>query len=203
MSKEGRIGVSLPGLDVPEKSVVGLIPETMLRSDLPELPQVSEVEAVRHYTALSLRNYGVDNGLYPLGSCTMKYNPKVNEDMARLAGFSNIHPLQESHTVQGALALMYELQQDLAEIAGMDACTLQPAAGSHGELTGLKIIRAYHEHRGEHRTKIIVPDSAHGTNPASATACGLETVQIASEADGSVNLEALRAAVGQTRLLSC
>lgn len=196
LSKEGRIGISLPGLDVPEKSMGVMMPQAMLRSEMPELPQVSEVEAVRHYTALSLRNYGVDNGFYPLGSCTMKYNPKVNEDMAKLAGFSSIHPLQDAHTVQGALALMYELQQDLAEIAGMDACTLQPAAGSHGELTGLKIIRAYHEHRGEHRTKIIVPDSAHGTNPASATACGLETIQITSEADGSVNLEALRAVVG-------
>ena len=132
----------------------------MLRTDLAELPEISEVEAVRHYTALSRLNYGVDNGLYPLGSCTMKYNPKVNEAVAALPGFSQLHPLQNDSTTQGALQLMFELQQDLAEIAGMDACTLQPAAGSHGELTGIKVIRAFHESRGEHRTKIIVPDSA-------------------------------------------
>lgn len=196
LSREGRIGVSLSEPDVPTGSVAELIPQALLRSQPAELPQISEVEAVRHYTGLSRRNYGVDNGFYPLGSCTMKYNPKLNEAAAGLPGFAQIHPLQDPETVQGALGLMYELQQDLAEIAGMDACTLQPAAGAHGELTGLKLIRAYHESRGEKRTKIIVPNSAHGTNPASATACGLEMVEIASEADGSVNLEALKEAVG-------
>ena len=196
LSKPGRIGVSLPELDVPLHKSADLMPESMLRISAAELPEISEVEAVRHYTALSRRNYGVDNGFYPLGSCTMKYNPKINEAVANLPGFSQLHPLQHDQTTQGALALMYELQQYLAEIAGMDACTLQPAAGAHGELTGLKLIRAYHESRGERRTKIIVPNSAHGTNPATATVCGLETVEIESEADGSVNLAALKAAVG-------
>lgn len=196
LARSGRMGVNLPSLDVPENRIEELVPAAMLRSDLAELPEVSEIEVVRHYTALSRLNYGVDNGFYPLGSCTMKYNPKVNEAVAGLPGFSHLHPLQNECTTQGALQLMYELQQDLAEIAGMDACTLQPAAGSHGELTGIKIIRAYHESRGENRTKIIVPDSAHGTNPATATVAGLETIEIASEPDGSVNLDALKAAVG-------
>ncbi len=196
ISRPGRIGVNLPACDVEPAAVELAIPKVMRRSELPELPEISEVEAVRHYTGLSRRNYGVDNGFYPLGSCTMKYNPKVNEDVANLPGFKHLHPLQYDQTVQGALALMYELQLDLAEIAGMDACTLQPAAGAHGELTGLKLIRAFHESRGEQRSKIIVPDSAHGTNPATASACGLEIIEIASEADGSVNLDALKAAVG-------
>ncbi|SDF35903.1 aminomethyl-transferring glycine dehydrogenase subunit GcvPB [Sporolituus thermophilus] len=196
LSKPGRIGADLPEADVPEQELAALVPAAALREAPPRLPEISEVDVVRHYTALSRRNYGVDNGFYPLGSCTMKYNPKVNEEVAKLPGFSNIHPLQDSKAVQGALAVMYELQNYLAEIAGMDACTLQPAAGAHGELTGLKLIRAYHESRGEKRTKVIVPDSAHGTNPATATVCGLETVEIKSNPDGSVNLEALRAAVG-------
>jgi len=196
LSRPGRIGCDLPALDVPEQEVAALVSEHLLRSVPPNLPQVSEVDVVRHYIGLSRRNYGVDNGFYPLGSCTMKYNPKINEDTARLAGFSKIHPLQPVDTVQGALSVLYELQTYLAQIAGMDGCTLQPVAGAHGELTGLKLIRAYHHSRGENRTKVIVPDSAHGTNPATATACGLETVEIKSDPDGSVNLEALRAAVG-------
>jgi len=197
LSRPGRTAVDLPANDVPSPELSAVLPAECLRSAAPELPQISEVDAVRHYTMLSRRNFGVDNGFYPLGSCTMKYNPKINEDAARLPGFANIHPLQPGETVQGALQLMYELQNYLAEIAGMDAFTLQPAAGAHGELTGLKLIRAYHEHRGDYkRTKVIVPDSAHGTNPATATVCGLEMVEIKSNADGNVDLEALRAAVG-------
>lgn len=196
LSRPGRIGVDLPASDVSKREISALLPTDCLRAAAPELPEISEVDAVRHYTALSRRNFGVDNGFYPLGSCTMKYNPKINEDTARLPGFANVHPLQTATTVQGALQLMYELQNYLAAIAGMDAFTLQPAAGAHGELTGLKLIRAYHEHNGEQRTKVIVPDSAHGTNPASASACGLQIVEIKSHSDGSIDLDALRAVVG-------
>lgn len=196
LSKSGRMAVDLPAIDVPEKTIASILPAGELREQVPDLPELSEVDVVRHYTALSRRNYGLDSGFYPLGSCTMKYNPKINEEVAKLAGFTNIHPFQSEATVQGALSVMYELQNYLAEIAGMDACTLQPAAGAHGELTGIKLIRAYHESRGEKRTKVIVPDSAHGTNPATATVCGLETVEVKSDPDGSVNLEALQSAVG-------
>lgn len=196
MSRPGRVGCDLPALDVTAQPLDKLLGSSNLRSEAPALPEVSEVDVVRHYTGLSRRNYGVDNGFYPLGSCTMKYNPKINEETVKLSGFSKIHPLQPVQTVQGALAILYELQQYLAEIAGMDACTLQPVAGAHGELTGLKLIRAYHESRGEKRTKVIVPDSAHGTNPATATVCGLETIEIKSHPDGSLNLDALRAVVG-------
>ena len=196
MSRPGRIGYDLPALDVPEQPLAALLGADALRLEAPALPEVSEVDVVRHYTGLSLRNYGVDNGFYPLGSCTMKYNPKINEETAKLAGFSRIHPLQNPHSAQGALSVLYELQNYLAEISGMDTCTLQPVAGAQGELTGLKLIRAYHESRGEKRTKVIVPDSAHGTNPATVTVCGLETVEIKSHPDGSVDLEALRAVVG-------
>lgn len=191
----GRQALDLPVSDVPAASPAAL-PAKYRRQTPAALPEVSQPELVRHYTALSQRNFGVDSGFYPLGSCTMKYNPKINEDACRYAGFAQLHPLQDEAAAQGALQLLYEMQQYLAEIAGMDAVTLQPAAGAHGELTGMKIIRAYHRHRGEQRTKVIVPDSAHGTNPATATVCGLETVEIKSHADGSVDLDALRAAVG-------
>ena len=196
MSRPGRIGYDLPALDVPEQPLAELLGADALRLEAPNLPEVSEVDVVRHYTGLSLRNYGVDNGFYPLGSCTMKYNPKINEETAKLAGFSRIHPLQNPQSAQGALSVLYELQTYLAEISGMDTCTLQPVAGAQGELTGLKLIRAYHESRGEKRMQVIVPDSAHGTNPATVTVCGLETVEIKSHPDGSVDLEALRAVVG-------
>src|SRR6478672_4940831 len=140
---------------------------------------------MRHYTGLSNRNYGVDSGFYPLGSCTMKYNPKINEDVARLTGFSHVHPLQDEDTVQGSLELMYDLMEHLKEITGMDEVTLQPAAGAHGEWTGLMLIRAFHEANGEgHRNKVIVPDSAHGTNPASATVAGFETITVKSDENG-------------------
>lgn len=196
LSHPGRTAYSLPECDVPEIELQELIPASMLRSQEPELPEVYEVDVIRHYTALSRRNFGVDNGFYPLGSCTMKYNPKINEDAARLTGLAAIHPYQPINTVQGALELMYTLQEDLAALTGMDKVTLQPAAGAHGEWTGLMMIRAYHESRGEQRTKVIVPDSSHGTNPASATVAGLDTITIPSNEQGLVDLDALRAAVG-------
>ncbi|WP_374019291.1 aminomethyl-transferring glycine dehydrogenase subunit GcvPB [Paenibacillus thiaminolyticus] len=196
LSKPGRTAYSLPECDVPQRDVEELIPAGMLRQQPAELPEVYEVDVIRHYTELSRRNFGIDNGFYPLGSCTMKYNPKINEDVARLAGFAKIHPYQPAESIQGALEMLYTLQQDLAELTGMDEVTLQPAAGAHGEWTGLMMIRAYHESKGETRTKVIVPDSSHGTNPASATAAGLDTITIPSDERGLVDLEALRAAVG-------
>jgi glycine dehydrogenase subunit 2 len=196
MSKAGRIAYSLPACDVPEVDIEQLLPASMIRSKPAELPEVSELDLMRHYTQLSHRNHGVDSGFYPLGSCTMKYNPKINEDVARYPGFAHLHPYQPESMVQGALELLYNLQKDLAEITGMDSVTLQPAAGAQGEWTGLMLIRAYHESRGEKRTKVIVPDSAHGTNPASATVAGFETVTIPSDERGLVSIEALRQAVG-------
>ncbi|WP_203361776.1 aminomethyl-transferring glycine dehydrogenase subunit GcvPB [Bacillus sp. REN10] len=199
MSQPGRIGYSLPELDVPEQDVLTLLPAGFLREEEPELPEVSELDIMRHYTALSKRNHGVDSGFYPLGSCTMKYNPKINEDVARFDGFAHIHPLQQEETVQGALELMYDLQEHLKEITGMDEVTLQPAAGAQGEWTGLMLIRAFHEANGDfNRTKVIVPDSAHGTNPASATVAGFETVTVKSGEDGLVDIEDLKRVVDET-----
>ncbi|KIN80405.1 aminomethyl-transferring glycine dehydrogenase subunit GcvPB [Clostridium botulinum] len=193
LSSEGRKGYRLPDLDVPEVELSKLLPKNLLREDEIDLPEVSEVDVVRHYTALSNKNYTVDNGFYPLGSCTMKYNPKINEDMAALSGFSKIHPLQDENISQGALELMYDLKGKLCEITGLDDFTLQPAAGAHGEYTGLLIIKAYHEKRGDtKRTKIIVPDSAHGTNPASASVAGFDIVEIKSGEDGRVSIEELK-----------
>ncbi len=198
LSREGRIGYSLPDLDVPESDVEELLPEGFIRKESPELPEVSELDIMRHYTALSKRNHGVDSGFYPLGSCTMKYNPKVNEAIARYAGFAHIHPLQDESTVQGAMEMMYDLQEHLIEITGMDEVTLQPAAGAHGEWTGLMMIRAFHEANGDfNRTKVIVPDSAHGTNPASATVAGFETVTVKSNENGLVDLEDLKRVVDE------
>ncbi len=197
LTKEGRIGYSLPTLDVPEVDLSELLPADLIRTEAAELPEVSELDIMRHYTALSNRNHGVDSGFYPLGSCTMKYNPKINESVARFSGFANIHPLQDEKTVQGALELMFDLQEHLKEITGMDEVTLQPAAGAHGEWTGLMMIRAYHESRGDlKRTKVIVPDSAHGTNPASATVAGFETVTVKSSDQGLVDLEDLKRVIG-------
>jgi glycine dehydrogenase subunit 2 len=194
MSQPGRVAYSLPESDVPETDG---IPAEFLRETPAELPEVSELDLMRHYTELSRRNHGVDNGFYPLGSCTMKYNPKVHEDVARLPGFAKIHPYQPEETVQGALQLMHELQEYLAEITGMDAVTLQPAAGAHGEWTGLMMIRAYHESRGEtKRDKVIVPDSAHGTNPASASVAGFKTITIPSNERGLVDVEELKKVLG-------
>ncbi|KAA0549445.1 glycine dehydrogenase subunit 2 [Bacillus sp. BGMRC 2118] len=198
VSKPGRVGYSLPELDIDTVSIEELIPSDYIRTEEAELPEVSELDIMRHYTSLSRRNHGVDSGFYPLGSCTMKYNPKINENVARFAGFSYVHPLQEEETVQGAMELMYDLQEHLKEITGMDEVTLQPAAGAHGEWTGLMMIRAYHEANGDfNRTKVIVPDSAHGTNPASATVAGLETITVKSDENGLVDLEDLRRVVDQ------
>ncbi|ANU19313.1 glycine dehydrogenase (aminomethyl-transferring) [Planococcus plakortidis] len=197
MTKQGRVGYSLPELDVPEVDLNELLGQELVREEFAELPEVSELDIMRHYTALSKRNHGVDSGFYPLGSCTMKYNPKINESVARYSGFANIHPLQEESTVQGAMELMYDLQEHLKEITGMDEVTLQPAAGAHGEWTGLMMIRAFHEANGDfNRTKVIVPDSAHGTNPASATVAGFETVTVKSNEHGLVDLEDLKRVVG-------
>lgn len=196
LSKSGRKSYSLPKCDVKESNLSAVIPEDYLRKDDLKLPEVSEVDVVRHYTLLSNKNFGVDTGFYPLGSCTMKYNPKINEDMASIEELTNLHPYQHEKTVQGSLFLMHDLQKMLCEISGMDAITLHPAAGAHGELTGLMIIKAYHESRGDFkRKKIIVPDSAHGTNPASAAVAGFDIVEIKSDANGEVDLDNLKAAL--------
>lgn len=197
VSKKGREAVSFPDWDTDNIDVSSMVPEKFLRSEKAELPEVSEVELIRHYTNLSSKNYGVDNGFYPLGSCTMKYNPKVDEDTAALENFTDIHPLQDESTVQGALELMYNLKESLKEITGMDEMTLEPAAGAHGELTGLMIIKAYHQKRGDlKRTKIIVPDSAHGTNPASSNVAGFQIVQVKSDKNGFVDIDSLKSVLG-------
>ncbi|MFW5994338.1 MAG: aminomethyl-transferring glycine dehydrogenase subunit GcvPB [Halanaerobiaceae bacterium] len=194
-STPNRKGYSLPELDVelvdPKKS----LPEGTVRDEAPDFPEVSEVDVVRHFTSLSEMNYGVDSGIYPLGSCTMKYNPKINEDVARIPGLANIHPFQPVNEVQGSLSMLYDLKSYLAEISGMDEVTLQPASGAHGEYVGLMIIRKYFETRGENRSKVIVPDSAHGTNPASATMAGFEAVEIESNDRGMVDLDSLKEAL--------
>jgi glycine dehydrogenase subunit 2 len=196
LSVPGRSAYTLPACDVPVEQVEELVPTHLLREKPAAFPEVSELDLVRHFTELSKRNHGVESGFYPLGSCTMKYNPKRNEWAARQPGFSSIHPYQAEETVQGALELLYNLQTSLAEITGMDQVSLQPAAGAHGEWTGLMMIRAYHEARGEKRTKVIVPDSAHGTNPASASVAGYSTITVKSNEQGGVDLDALRAVVG-------
>ena len=191
LGTEGRGMTLMPECDVPEYH----LPEE--RTAPLHLPHVSENELTRHYTALCKRIHGVNDGFYPLGSCTMKYNPKIDEDMAALAGFTQLHPLQPVETAQGALEVLHTLGTELGEVFGMDAVTFQPAAGAHGEFTGVLLIKAYHADRGDTaRTKIIVPDSAHGTNPATAAMCGFQVVNIPSGADGCVDLDALRAAVG-------
>lgn len=196
MSKPGRKAYSLPKCDVPEKDLASMINPEYLRADAPNLPEVSELDAVRHYTQLSKRNHGVDSGFYPLGSCTMKYNPKVNEVIAGFDGFSKLHPYQDESSAQGSLGLMYSLSEMLSEITGMDQVSLQPAAGAHGELAGLMIIKAYHRNRNDHRRiKIIVPDSAHGTNPASSAVAGFEIVEVKSNADGGIDIESLKRAM--------
>ena len=196
LSSAGRVGFSLPESDVPGKAVSELLPKKFLRGAAPALPEVSEFDIVRHYSRLSRMNYGVDTHFYPLGSCTMKYNPKINEDMARLGGFARLHPLAPEALAQGALGLMHELAAMLAEIAGMDAVSLQPAAGAQGELAGVLMIRAYHEARGEKRTKVLIPDSAHGTNPASTALAGYEVIEVKSDAEGRVDLGDLERHLG-------
>jgi glycine dehydrogenase subunit 2 len=195
LSKPGRMATTLPALDVPEAE---LPPAAMIRDEV-GLPEVSELDLVRHYVRLSQLNWAIDIGFYPLGSCTMKYNPKVNEAAARLPGFAQTHPYQDVHTVQGNLMLLYELQEMLKEIGGFAGVSLQPAAGAHGELTGVLIMRAYHVDRGDlKRTQIIVPDSAHGTNPATTSMAGLEVVEVPSDERGNVDLEALKSVCGET-----
>lgn len=196
LSEPGRSAYSLPPCECPEHSLDEL-PAGALRSDPPALPEVDELTVARHYTNMSNNNFGVDTGFYPLGSCTMKYNPKINEEVAALPGFAAVHPAQDAEFSQGALALYDHVQQMLSEIAGLSAFTLNPYAGAHGELTGLMVIRAYHAQRGEAgRTKIIVPDSAHGTNPASAAVCGLQIVEVKSLPDGTVDVDDLRPLLG-------
>ncbi len=192
LSSPGREGFSLPAVDVPEKETEELIPKDLLRQSPPALPEVSEVDVARHFIRLSILNHHVDKGFYPLGSCTMKYNPKINETLSRFSGFLNLHPHQPEYTQQGALKLMYELGEYLNEIAGMDQITLQPAAGAHGELTGLLMINAYHRKSKKPRSKVIIPDSAHGTNPASVVTAGFSTIQIKSNQKGLVDVEQLK-----------
>jgi glycine dehydrogenase subunit 2 len=189
LSNPGQRGYSVPEIETP---AVSAIPENYLRKNPPELPEVAESELRRHFTRLSHLNYSLTTNFYPLGSCTMKYNPPVNEKIAGMSGLCCLHPYQEEKTAQGALELLDGLERSLAEVAGMDAFTLQPAAGAHGELTGLLIIRAYFDSKKEKRTKIIVPDSAHGTNPASAALAGFEILPLASDPDGSINLATLK-----------
>ena len=191
----GRVGYSLPPSDVPDEPLDAIIPASHRRARPAALPEVSELDVVRHYTALSHRNYSIDEGFYPLGSCTMKYNPKINEDVARLPGFARLHPYQPEELAQGALQLLWELEHDLAEISGMDRVTFQPAAGAHGEMTALLMISKYFEDRGERRTTVVVPDSAHGTNPASAAMTGFQVVEVKSDLRGNIDLEALKAAL--------
>jgi glycine dehydrogenase subunit 2 len=190
---EGRRAFVAPPAEVPEVAVEELIPEALRRQEPPHLPEVSEPEIVRHYVNLSKRNFDLDSGFYPLGSCTMKHNPRLHERVAALAGHAALHPLQEPEAAQGALELMWNLQEALAEVSGLPHVSLQPSAGSHGELAGLLLTRAYHKDRGQNRTKVLTPDTAHGTNPATVTMAGYEVVKVGTAADGGVDLEDLRA----------
>jgi glycine dehydrogenase subunit 2 len=192
-SRPGRRAFTTPELDVPERPLDELIPARFRRTEPAKLPEVSEPEIVRHYTRISKRNFDLDSGFYPLGSCTMKHNPKLHERVAAMAGFARLHPAQDPSRAQGALQLMWELQQALGEVAGLPHVSLQPSAGSHGELAGVLLTRAYHEDRGEHRHKVLTPDTAHGTNPATVTMAGYEVVKVATNADGGVDVEDLRA----------
>ncbi len=191
-SRPGRVGVEMPAPDVPTLPTGELLPGVALREDLP-LPELSEPEVVRHFHNLSNLNYCVDKGFYPLGSCTMKYNPKINDQAVLMPGFGRVHPYQPEETVQGAIEVLWEMQNALSAILGMDAVSLHPAAGAHGELLGLMLIRAYHEHNGQaHRKVVLVPSAAHGTNPASAARCGYRTVSIDTDARGLVDMDHLR-----------
>jgi glycine dehydrogenase subunit 2 len=192
-SQEGRRAFTPPPLDVPERALDQLLEPRLRRSAPPRLPEVSEPEIVRHYNRLSKRNFDLDTGFYPLGSCTMKHNPKLHERVAALPGHAKLHPFQDPSRAQGALGLMWALQEALAEIAGLPHVSLQPSAGSHGELAGVLLTRAYHEDRGEHRAKVLTPDTAHGTNPATVTMAGYEVVKVGTDAVGNVDLDDLRA----------
>ncbi len=194
-SSEGRVGVEPASFDVPRADAASLLPAGMLRDGLGGFPDLSEIDTVRHYTRLSQWNFGVDSGFYPLGSCTMKYNPKVNEEIASWPCFSKLHPYQSAELSQGALELMYELEGYLAEISGMDAVTLQPSAGAHGELCGLLMIAEHFKRKGRPRTKVIIPDTAHGTNPASSHLAGFKVVPVKTEGRGVLTVEAVKAAI--------
>ncbi len=193
----GRVGYSLPKLQVTKADPKAQVESELLRQEAPLLPEVSELDVIRHFTRLSQWNYSIDTGLYPLGSCTMKYNPKVNEEVARMSGWAKLHPEQPVETLQGALELMYHLQNYLAEISGMDATSLQPAAGAQGEFTGLLMIRAYLKSRGNPRKKVLIPDSAHGTNPASSTLCGYEVMTLKSGPEGVLTSETVAKAMDE------
>jgi glycine dehydrogenase subunit 2 len=195
-SVEGRRAATLPPTDVPERALADLIPSSLLRSKPAELPEVSEPEIVRHYNLISRRNFDLDTGPYPLGSCTMKHNPRLNERVAALPGHARLHPAQSPKRAQGALDLMWRLERALAEITGLEHVSLQPSAGSHGELSGLLLTRAYHADRGEERTKVLTPDTSHGTNPATVTMAGYEVVKVATDARGGVDVDDLREKVG-------
>jgi glycine dehydrogenase subunit 2 len=192
-SVAGRRAFSAPDLDVPEVPIDDLLPERFRRRELPKLPEVSEPEINRHYNRLSKRNFDLDTGFYPLGSCTMKHNPKLHERVAGLPGHARLHPLQDPSRAQGALQLMHELQHALSEVSGLPHVSLQPSAGSHGELAGVLLTRAYHEDRGEHRHKVLAPDTSHGTNPATVTMGGYEVVKVRVDENGDVDIEDLRA----------
>jgi glycine dehydrogenase subunit 2 len=191
-SVEGRRAAVLPPADAPETPIEELIPKNLLRTNPAELPEVSEPEIVRHYNRISRRNFDLDTGPYPLGSCTMKHNPRVNERVAALPGHARLHPAQDPKRAQGALELMWNLERELSELTGLPHVSLQPSAGSHGELAGLLLTRAYHADRGEERMKVLTPDTAHGTNPATVTMAGLEVVKVATAEDGGVDLDDLR-----------
>ncbi|NWF54834.1 MAG: aminomethyl-transferring glycine dehydrogenase subunit GcvPB [Syntrophaceae bacterium] len=188
---KGRKAYSLPKLDVEKANPEDIWPPKFIRDELEGFPEMSEVDVVRHFTRLSQWNYGVDSGFYPLGSCTMKYNPKVNEEMARLPDFAGVHPYQPEEFAQGAIQIIYELEQYLGEVSGMDRVTLQPSAGAQGELTGMLMIRAYLMDRGNPRKKVLVPDTAHGTNPASSSLCGYQVVQVKSDERGRLSPRAI------------
>ncbi|HEY4237075.1 MAG TPA: hypothetical protein VGM45_07055, partial [Gaiellaceae bacterium] len=196
-SQAGRRASALPSYS--ELPPPPELPEELRRTEPPRLPEVAEFELVRHFTELSTRNFGVDTGFYPLGSCTMKYNPRINERLAALPGFARLHPLQEEDGAQGALELMWRLQEILAEVTGLDAVSLQPAAGSQGELTGLLLVRAYFAARGEgeQRRKVVIPDTAHGTNPASVTMAGYELTPVRTDARGNIDVDDLRGKVDE------
>lgn len=197
-SKKDRYAYTLPKQEIHNNSVERLLDDKFIRKNKAEFPEVSELDLVRHYTELSNKNFGVDSGFYPLGSCTMKYNPKINEKVARISGFAEAHPLQEESQVQGSLEIIYNLQEELKEITGMDEVTLQPAAGAHGEWTALMIFKAYHLKNNEgHRDEVIVPDSAHGTNPASAAFAGFKAVTVKSNERGEVDVEDLKRVVNE------
>jgi len=190
-SRAGRAATGIPKSDVPEVAVESIIGKKLLNNDV-DLPEVAEVDLIRHYTQLSKRNFGVDVGFYPLGSCTMKYNPKVNEEVAKLPGYTALHPYAPVQFSQGSLQLMYELRQYLSEIFGMADFALQPAAGAHGELTGIMVIKKFFEKKGEKRTHILIPDAAHGTNPASGALCGYQVITVRSNTEGGVDIDHLR-----------